>query len=66
MYHPTPEQAEADRKAAYEAGVPHGYVAPGDRHRGGPTITLRVVSELVRAIQPQHVAGWWGRGSGRG
>ncbi|PRW18340.1 tetratricopeptide repeat-containing [Chlorella sorokiniana] len=46
MYHPTPEQAEADRKAAYEAGVPHGFVAPGDRHRGGPTITLRVVSEL--------------------
>ena len=50
MYHPTPEQAEADRKAAYEAGVPHGYVAPGDRHRGGPTITLRVVSDLVRGL----------------
>ncbi len=48
MYHPTPEQAEADRKAAYEAGVPHGYVPRGDRHRGGPTITLRVVSDLVR------------------
>ena len=24
MYAPTPEQAAADRKAAYEAGVPHG------------------------------------------
>lgn len=48
MYHPTSEQAEADRSAAYEAGVPHGYVPPGDRFKGAPTISLRVVSELVR------------------
>ena len=47
MYHPTPEQAEADRRAAYESGVPHGYVAPGDKYRDLPSITLRVVSELV-------------------
>lgn len=49
MYHPTPEQAEADRRAAYERGVPHGYVAAGDKYAGLPTIALRVVSELVRA-----------------
>lgn len=49
MYHPTLEQAEADRRAAYESGVPHGYVAPGDKHRGRAIIALRVVSELVRA-----------------
>ena len=24
MYQPTPEQAEKDRREAYEAGVPHG------------------------------------------
>lgn len=24
MYQPTAEQAEQDRRAAYEAGVPHG------------------------------------------
>lgn len=24
MYQPTPEQAEKDRHAAYESGVPHG------------------------------------------
>ncbi len=24
MYNPTPEQAEADRKKAYETGIPHG------------------------------------------
>jgi hypothetical protein len=47
MYHPTPEQAEADRRAAYESGVPHGYVAPGDKYRDLPSITLRVISELV-------------------
>lgn len=46
MYQPSREQAEADRAAAYEAGVPHGYVAPGDRFKGLPTIQLQVVSEL--------------------
>lgn len=55
MYQPTPEQAEADRRAAYERGVPHGYVPPGQRHQGGPTITLRVVSELVRG-SADHLA----------
>lgn len=54
MYQPTPEQAEADRRAAYERGVPHGYVPPGQRHQGGPTITLRVVSELVRPGSAEH------------
>ena len=58
MYHPTPEQAEADRRAAYESGVPHGYVAPGDKYRDLPSITLRVVSELV--------GGSWVEGRGRG
>jgi hypothetical protein len=94
MYAPTKEQAEQDRRAAYEAGVPHGrlshgprrrclapaawharkargcaplrsparaalhfralpppitgYVAPGKRPQGEPTITLTVVSDLVR------------------
>lgn len=48
MYYPTPEQAEADRRAAYERGVPHGYCAPGDKYAGLPTIKLRVVSDLVR------------------
>ncbi len=46
MYAPTAEQAEADRRAAYAAGVPHGFVAAGERHRGAPTIALRVESEL--------------------
>jgi len=46
MYAPTKEQAEADRKAAYESRVPHGYEAPGQRVQG-PTITLAVASELV-------------------
>ena len=46
MYNPTAEQAEADRKRAYETGVPHGYVTQGDKYKGLPTITLTVVSEL--------------------
>ncbi|KAF6264124.1 hypothetical protein COO60DRAFT_1634562 [Scenedesmus sp. NREL 46B-D3] len=46
MYQPSREQAEADRAAAYEAGVPHGYIAPGDRFKGLPTIELQVVSQL--------------------
>ncbi|KAK2079390.1 hypothetical protein QBZ16_003081 [Prototheca wickerhamii] len=46
MYNPTAEQAGKDRQAAYEAGVPHGFVAPGDKHAGQATITLRVLSEL--------------------
>ena len=50
MYHPTAEQAEADRNAAYESGTPHGYVAPGDAYAGLPTITLTVVSELVSGV----------------
>ena len=48
MYHPTLEQAEIDRRKAYEAGVPHGFVAPGDKYRDLPTINLTVVSDLVR------------------
>ena len=46
MYHPTAEQAEADRKHAYETGIPHGYVAPGDKYKDLPTIDLIVQSEL--------------------
>ena len=46
MYHPTAEQAEADRKQAYETGVPHGFVAPGDKYKSLPTIDLTVISEL--------------------
>lgn len=46
MYQPTAEQAEADRKKAYETGVPHGYVASGDKYKGMPTIDITVVSEL--------------------
>lgn len=46
MYNPTPEQAEADRRNAYETGIPHGYVAPGDKYKDLPTIELMVVSEL--------------------
>lgn len=46
MYHPTAEQAEADRKKAYELGVPHGYVAPGNKYKDLPTIRLTVLSEL--------------------
>jgi len=46
MYNPTAEQAEADRKLAYETGVPHGFVAQTDKYKGLPTIALLVVSEL--------------------
>ncbi|KAF8060592.1 ubiquitin [Scenedesmus sp. PABB004] len=49
MYQPSRDQAQADRAAAYAAGVPHGFVAPGDRLAGLPTIELTVVSELVCA-----------------
>lgn len=46
MYNPTNEQAEADRQKAYETGVPHGYVAQGDKYNGLPTIALPVISDL--------------------
>eukprot|EP00775_Hariotina_reticulata_P008823 gene8823-9002_t len=46
LYAPTRDQAETDRAAAYAAGVPHGYIAPGDKFRGLPTIQLTVTSEL--------------------
>eukprot|EP00877_Chromochloris_zofingiensis_P002825 jgi/Chrzof1/12543/UNPLg00494.t1 len=46
MYAPTKEQAVADRAAAYEAKIPHGYVAPGDKYKDMPKIELLVVSEL--------------------
>jgi hypothetical protein len=47
LYAPSREQADADRAAAAAAGIPHGYVAPGDRFKGMQTIELRIVSELV-------------------
>merc|ERR1719335_189348 len=46
LYQPTPEQEEADRRAAYESGVPHGYLPKGDKYRGTPTVRLQVRSEL--------------------
>ncbi|GMH32680.1 hypothetical protein BSKO_00514 [Bryopsis sp. KO-2023] len=46
MYNPSPEQAEIDRQKAYECGVPHGYVAPGNKYKDLPTIELTVVSLL--------------------
>eukprot|EP00889_Picochlorum_renovo_P000475 jgi/Picre1/27505/NNA_000472.t1 len=46
MYNPTNEQAEADRQKAYETGIPHGYVAQGDKYKGLPTIALPVISDL--------------------
>lgn len=60
MYYPTAEQADIDRKKAYESGVPHGYVPPGDKYKGLTTITLTVLSELVG----QRV-GRRGRGQGK-
>jgi len=46
MYEPSKEQAEADRAAAYEKGVPHGFVESGDKYSGVPTMELWVVSDL--------------------
>eukprot|EP00198_Chlamydomonas_reinhardtii_P006751 XP_001696087.1 predicted protein [Chlamydomonas reinhardtii] len=52
MYAPSKEQAEADRAAAYAAGVPHGYLAPGASRaaagaaEGEEVLQLWVVSEL--------------------
>lgn len=56
MYNPTAEQAEKDRAAAYESGVPHGFVTPGDKYAGLGTIALTVISDLVRG---------WERSAGR-
>ena len=46
MYNPTPEQADIDRQKAYDTGVPHGYVPPGDKYAGHATVRLLVRSEL--------------------
>jgi len=46
MYNPTPEQAEIDRKKAYETGIPHGYLPQSDKYAGHSTIKLLVRSEL--------------------
>ncbi|KAK9832968.1 hypothetical protein WJX74_003142 [Apatococcus lobatus] len=46
MYQPSPEQAEEDRRLAYESGVPHGYVPPGDKYAGLPTMSILVSSDL--------------------
>jgi hypothetical protein len=48
MYNPSKEQAEQDRAAAFKSGVPHGFVQPGNKWAGQPTIDLWVVSEMVR------------------
>ncbi|KAL3139523.1 hypothetical protein ABBQ38_003846 [Trebouxia sp. C0009 RCD-2024] len=62
MYQPSPEQAEKDRLAAYEAGIPHGYVPPGNKYKDLPTIHLQVVSDLavggiIPALQKLSYAG---------
>jgi len=57
-YNPTPEQAAVDRQKAYESGVPHGYVKPGEKYKGQPTVKLLVRSELHRDEEyggPFHV-----------
>jgi hypothetical protein len=64
MYHPTAEQAEADRRHAYETGVPHGYVAPGDKYKDMPTVKLTVVSELHKDEEYGSVVAADGRHSG--
>ncbi|KAG1660248.1 hypothetical protein FOA52_007645 [Chlamydomonas sp. UWO 241] len=46
MYNPSKDEAEAHRAAAFEARKPHGYVEPGDKYSGQPTIDLWVVSDL--------------------
>eukprot|EP00210_Caulerpa_lentillifera_P005819 g5565.t1 len=46
MYNPSADQAEKDREAAFEKGIPHGFVAPGDKYKDLPQIELTVVSEL--------------------
>ena len=46
MYDPTPEQADIDRKIAFETGVPHGFVKQSDKYKDDPTIKLLVRSLL--------------------
>ena len=46
MYDPTPEQADKDRRIAYETGVPHGYVPESEKYKGHSTIRLLVRSQL--------------------
>lgn len=46
QYNPTPEQAEKDRKRAYETGIPHGHVPKGEKYAGLPTIHIKVRSLL--------------------
>ena len=45
-YEPTPEQEEADRKKAFEAGIPHGEYVYRERYGDCPIINLLFVSEL--------------------
>jgi len=48
LYHEvaSDEQKEKDRKAAFEKGVPHGWVAEGEKYKGQATIKLLIKSEL--------------------
>ena len=46
MYAASPEQQAADRAAAFAAGVPAGYRAPGAAYEGQETIELWVESAL--------------------
>lgn len=43
---PTKEQEDADREAAFQSGVPHGYVPRGELYAGLPRMRLWVRSEL--------------------
>ncbi|GBF99372.1 hypothetical protein Rsub_12176 [Raphidocelis subcapitata] len=65
MYAPTKEQAEEDRRAAYQRGVPHGYAdEAGNRPEGGPKMTLTIVSELHGDDEYGAAVGADGRHSG--
>lgn len=46
MYNPTPEQEEEDRQKAFDSGVPHGFVPPGNKYADMPTIRVMVRSDL--------------------
>lgn len=43
---PTKEQEQEDRDLAFNAGVPRGYIQPGERDAHHPRITLTVRSEI--------------------
>lgn len=46
MYNPSREEAERDRELAFQKRIPHGYIEPGDKYKGLPTLDIWVVSNL--------------------